>query len=366
MYWQTPHQDLKPDRALLWIISGVISIHLLAIVIAFATSATSKLFPIQNQKRLVVQTIALSPQVLPPLRNAESIQKKELQPIIQTESHLEEEEIEQEPTKEIPINEPIEQITPKDESKPTPQPIKKELPPKPVVPKPKTAAKSAPIPKAPKAKAPIAPKKAAKPKEEKIKPAVKKIVPIKKVDTTPKTPPIDKATLEQQKTKEAETKALIEQQKQALIEEKAANQKKLELLAEAQERIAKIGKNRDKGAAQSTTTTSINATPRSITSLQIDGLASSDGPQLSDKEMSYRDEIAGRLKLLLRLPQFGAVKVKLTLNRLGKVVKVNVINAESNENKKHIEKTLPTLTFPPYGSQFSDEEYTLTITLKNE
>ncbi len=222
-----------------------------------------------------------------------------------------------------------EEVAEADPTPPPPLPTKPtpvKTPPHKPLPKPAPLKKPAKLPP---------PKKLPKPAS--LKPTK---TPVKK-PAAPKTHPVDKAAVEQQQKHQA-------------------------LLAEAQERIAKIGKNRDKGAAQGTATTAIAAAPKSIASLEIDGLATSDGPQLSDKEMSYRDEVAGRLKLMLRLPQFGEVKVKLTLNRLGKVVKVVVVNAESSENKKHIEKMLPTLTFPPYGSQFADEEHTLTITLRNE
>lgn len=202
---------------------------------------------------------------------------------------------------------------------------------------------------------PLAPKPVKKPlpplkKEAKLKtPPVKKSEPVKKVQHPPKAPPVNKAL------------------EKALKEEKEAQEKKLKLISEAQERIAKIGKNRDKSLPQDTAASQVSAIPHAVTSLTIDELEPANGLKLSDKEQSYRDEIAGRLKLLLRLPQYGAVKVKMTLDKLGKVVNVTVLHAENQENKKHIEKTLPTLTFPSPGHQFgTSDTYTLTITLRNE
>jgi len=71
--------------------------------------------------------------------------------------------------------------------------------------------------------------------------------------------------------------------------------------------------------------------------------------------------------LLLRLPDYGDVKVNLTLDRTGKVFKISVINAESVANRKYIEKALPEMSFPEFGTNFaSAAEYTFAITLSNE
>ena len=88
---------------------------------------------------------------------------------------------------------------------------------------------------------------------------------------------------------------------------------------------------------------------------------------MGDHEVSYRDELANRLKLLLRLPEYGEVKVKLTIERSGKIAKVLIISSESSANRKYIEKTLPGLTFPQFGTRFGDvDQYTFSITLGNE
>ena len=89
--------------------------------------------------------------------------------------------------------------------------------------------------------------------------------------------------------------------------------------------------------------------------------------ELNDKEIGYRDELAGRLKLLLRLPEFGEVKIKLTLSRAGKVAKVSIVSAESAANRTYIEKTIPTLSFPSFGNNFGTlPEYTFLISLSND
>ena len=85
----------------------------------------------------------------------------------------------------------------------------------------------------------------------------------------------------------------------------------------------------------------------------------------STAEVGYRDELASRLQILLRLPEFGEVKIKLTLARSGRVIKLDILSAESSVNRKYIEKTLPTLTFPPFDRNFeSKDEHTFSITLR--
>jgi colicin import membrane protein len=110
------------------------------------------------------------------------------------------------------------------------------------------------------------------------------------------------------------------------------------------------------------------ATPvASISKLEIEALPDLSGPALTSGEKHYRDELASRLKLLLKLPEHGAVQLKLTLNRAGKALKVQIVKSVSQANKNYIEKTLPTLVFPAFGSHFENlSEYTFSIQLSNE
>jgi hypothetical protein len=46
---------------------------------------------------------------------------------------------------------------------------------------------------------------------------------------------------------------------------------------------------------------------------------------------------------------------------------VVIVSAQSLENRKYIEKMVPSLTFPSFGSNFSGHnEYTFLITLSND
>lgn len=233
--------------------------------------------------------------------------------------------------KTISLNPKTAQASPKTEVKPKEQPIEKvaipQADPVPEEVKPTPAKETKPKTQAP------APAPTIKPKEVK-KPEKKKEAPPPKVDKI--------------EAKKTETKPKA-----------AVNPKKKELLAKAQENIAKIQSTR-LNPMKNTANLEIPK-PKSF---EKELAGDSD---LNDREIGYRDELAGRLKLMLRLPEFGEVKIKLTLEKTGRVVKVMVIAAESDLNRKYVEKELPTVTLPPFGNNFSGmSEYTFSITLSNE
>lgn len=140
---------------------------------------------------------------------------------------------------------------------------------------------------------------------------------------------------------------------------KSSQKKQNELFDKAKKNIAKI-------AQQATKTSPKKQAPEAIGSLQID--AQTDlNVQLSEQESIYRQELATRLKLLLQLPEYGEVKLKLTLERIGKVAKLVIVSAESLSNRNYVEQTLPSLKFPAFGNNFTTEsDYTFSITLRNE
>lgn len=84
-------------------------------------------------------------------------------------------------------------------------------------------------------------------------------------------------------------------------------------------------------------------------------------------EASYQEELVAYLKHLIQLPEKGDVKLQLTLTQEGKVTKVVIVSSLSEKNKTYLEKTLTTLTFPPFDQQFKGEkEHTFPITLKGK
>lgn len=327
------------NRPLIVVTTVVIAFHLfLLLFFFFGSERQIKKFPLSSQK-FVVQTIHLTT----------------AQPVVTL-------------VKEAPI---LASTIEKVEEKPLQDPPKPQLndisPPTPV-PEPVHVQKTVPAPPKPKKTVPIKidPKK---PPAKKTANPTKKTAPTKpketKSDPVRKEKPVEKknAPIKKEPTKEeiaaAELKKKKEQEQIAL---KAHQQ---QLLSQAQEKIEKIVKTRDKISPNKISEGPAMASV-AISSLQIDAV-SFGSSQLNEGEMSYRDELAARLKLLLRLPEYGEVKIKLTLERSGKVVNVIVMSAASEANRKHIEKMLPSLTFHPFGSHFSSaQQYTFSITLSNE
>ena len=104
-----------------------------------------------------------------------------------------------------------------------------------------------------------------------------------------------------------------------------------------------------------------------VQATEITPTIQSDGDEFSGAERTYYDELIHRLKLALRLPEYGSVKLKLTLSSDGKVFKVQVTGSKSAKNKSYIEKTLPSLSFPRFGSNFSGQkEQTFRLNLCND
>lgn len=102
-------------------------------------------------------------------------------------------------------------------------------------------------------------------------------------------------------------------------------------------------------------------------SLQTESITISSPGFLSEKETSYRNELAARLKLLITLPDKGQINMRLTLNREGKVADVEILSSEGPNNANYLKKALPKLQMPPFGNLFANkEQYSFTITLKGE
>lgn len=333
------------NRPLVVIVSAVLAVHAVLIgwMVLFGPSAV-KPIKAAPPRKLLVQTVELAPTApaAPPASLPKPVEK-----VVEAPAPL-------------PV---IEEILPEPLPEVKPEPKKVEAK------KPETVKKPAPIPPkaqpAPKKEvAKPAPKASPKPKE----PAVKKEVKPKAAEKPAPKPAEAAKSNEAQQAAEKLKQQALEQQRVKEAAQQAERQRQRKLLADAEERIAKIGAGHGKVDPGKSSKLASVALPSALSSLHIDALPDTPGAApLSFKEASYRDELAGRLKLLLRLPEYGDVRVKLTLERSGKVSKVVVESSASKANGKYIEKTLPGLTFPPFGTNFGNEaHYTFSITLSNE
>lgn len=305
------------------IIAVVVACHLLFLFL-MGRSAEYIVQPHVQLRKLVVKTVQLNEKkkVLP---------KASAQPLPPVSPKVAEKSLPQaEAPAEVIIEEPIAEVVLEKKkiiSKPTPKPtppkttVKKEIKPsKKVTPKPKETVK---------------PEKAAT--------AIKKETPdpVKKAETTkaePAKPTVDPKA-------------------------EAAKARKQQLLANAQASMSKTKKVSKAELNQ----IALMTVPSGLSDLSIDALPKEPQESMSMREIGYRDELVGRLKLFLKLPEHGEVTIKLTLSRSGKVNKLQIVSSQSAVNKSYIEKTLPDLTFPPFGSNFGDnKEFTFLISLSND
>jgi len=132
-----------------------------------------------------------------------------------------------------------------------------------------------------------------------------------------------------------------------------ADDKKQQLFAKAQRSMAKMQKGESAAVKDESP-----AVPEVIASLSVDSLS---------EQGTYYDTLATQLRALLILPEFGEVNVSLTLKRNGAFSHMEILSSKSSRNQKHVEQTLPTLSFPPFNDEFgSTPEHTFLLTLKND
>jgi outer membrane biosynthesis protein TonB len=81
-----------------------------------------------------------------------------------------------------------------------------------------------------------------------------------------------------------------------------------------------------------------------------------------DGEGAEEETLASFLHTSLNLPEFGEVKIQMTIKKDGTVARLSVLQAESHKNKAYLEKHLPLLKFP----LILDKEKTFTFTFCNE
>jgi hypothetical protein len=79
-------------------------------------------------------------------------------------------------------------------------------------------------------------------------------------------------------------------------------------------------------------------------------------------QLSSSDALIDFLHQSLHLPEFGEVKIEVTLTREGVVKKLVVLKAENAKNKGYLEREIPNLKFP----RIHENEKTYILTFCNE
>lgn len=133
------------------------------------------------------------------------------------------------------------------------------------------------------------------------------------------------------------------------------------LLRELEESIAKIDGKGDKSPTKRSASAAVKqGTP---IQLQIDTLAAAEDESGDD----YADVLLGHLHHYLRLPDYGEVKIQLSLRQDGSVARVVVLKSQSEKNRQYLETTLPRLVFPRFeGKYLNRKEHTFALAFCNE
>ncbi len=257
--------------------------------------------------------------------------------------------------------------------KEAPKPAVKAAP-KPPAPAPAPAPVVAEEPPAPKIAAPK-PKPASKP-VSKPKPAPKPVVKAKitpkpqpkKKEAAPKPKPQQDQKKQQQEAARKKEKERAEKEAKEQREEQAKKQAILDKALSSLDSSSSIeGK---KASIAKNVAKSTSKAPSSISSLAAESLVAIEAEDTGDftpAERTYYDELARRLKLALKLPEYGEIKLQLTIARSGSVVAVKNIKSKSKKNSDYLQKAIPKLHLPPFGQNFSGEkEHTFRLTLSSE
>jgi len=139
--------------------------------------------------------------------------------------------------------------------------------------------------------------------------------------------------------------------KPAALPKKSTPSKKNEILKDLKETLSRI-------ETQAPPETSFSL-PKQIQSLQIDHTDKKE-------ETDYLISLAHALKEKLELPELGEVKLELTVSHTGQVLKLRILQALSEKNRRYLELNLPQLRLPPFSEDLKNENaHTFTLTFCN-
>ncbi len=140
----------------------------------------------------------------------------------------------------------------------------------------------------------------------------------------------------------------------AKIEKPKIVSKKKEILNELKESLTKIEK------VVPIEKKSVLTLPKNIQPLQIDQTEQTE-------KTHYFVLLAHAMKEGLELPEQGVVKLELTILHTGKVLKLKVLAAASEINRRYLELNIPKLSLPQFNEDLKNErEHTFTLAFCNE
>ena len=83
-------------------------------------------------------------------------------------------------------------------------------------------------------------------------------------------------------------------------------------------------------------------------------------------EPTYQEYLIAYLQSVLDLPEYGDVRAKVEIDRFGRLIDCEILEAKSRKNGEFLKNQLPALTFPCLNDfGISDATETFTITFRN-
>ena len=157
-----------------------------------------------------------------------------------------------------------------------------------------------------------------------------------------KAPPIMEKKLVKEKKPSPAKKQPVEDKRERMSQK---------LLRDLEDSLAKLEAKPKKGKSDPIPTD----LPAAIDALHLDATAA------EEEAGGYDTSLIGYLKQMLNLPEYGEVKIQLTLKRDGSFVKLVVLKTESEKNRKYLEASLPHLRFPQLEGNKKQETFVVTF-----
>lgn len=90
-------------------------------------------------------------------------------------------------------------------------------------------------------------------------------------------------------------------------------------------------------------------------------------PVETKEEPTYGEYLVAYLQSALDLPEFGEVRAKIEIDRFGKLIDCQILEAKSGKNAEFLKNQLPDLTFPCLNDfGIVDATHVFTITFRND
>ncbi len=84
------------------------------------------------------------------------------------------------------------------------------------------------------------------------------------------------------------------------------------------------------------------------------------------ERLSYSDLLVLYLEDTLELPEKGEVKIRLLLHEEGRLLSLEILQAESGKNLDYLKNTLPALSFPCFNGQYPEKERSFTVRFRSK